>query len=179
MIATTIERPRPTEHAEYYGRYISQVPENADLISVLREQAMETVALLQGLTPKQGDYAYAPGKWSIKQVIGHIIDAERVFVYRAMCFARQDKTELPSFDENAYVDHANFAERTLPDLLDEFQVVRSATIHFAKNLDADSVARVGVASKNPISVRALLYIVAGHERHHVALFREKYLPGIG
>jgi hypothetical protein len=178
MIATTIERPRSNEHAEYYGRYVSKVPENVDLVSLLRQQAMETVALLQGLTPKQGDFAYAPGKWTIKQVIGHIIDAERVFVYRAMCFARQDKTELPSFDENAYVDNANFQERTLADLLEEFQVVRSATIHFAKNLDAESLARIGIASKNPISVRALLYIIAGHERHHVELFRERYLSGI-
>jgi hypothetical protein len=178
MIATTIDRPRADEHAEYFGRYISKVPQNADLISLLREQAMETVALLQGLTPKQSEYAYAPGKWNIKQVIGHIIDAERVFVYRAMCFARQDKTELPPFDENAYVDNANFNERTLADLLEEFQVVRSATIHFAKTLDADSVARVGIASKKPISVRALLYVIAGHERHHVELFREKYLPNI-
>src|SRR5262245_49612514 len=103
MIATTIERPRATEHAEYYGRYVSKVPENADLISLLREQAVETVEMLQGLSAPQANFAYAPGKWTIKQVIGHIVDAERVFVYRAMCFARQDKTELPSFDENAYV----------------------------------------------------------------------------
>jgi uncharacterized damage-inducible protein DinB len=178
MIATTIERPRADEHVEYFGRYISKVPDNVDLISLLREQAMETVSLLNGLTPAQADFAYAPGKWTIKQVIGHIVDAERVFVYRAMCFARQDQTALPSFDENAYVDNANFHERTLTDLLEEFQVVRSATIHFAKSLDAESLARVGIASKNPISVRALLYIVAGHERHHVELFRERYLPGI-
>ena len=178
MIAT-IERPRADEHVEYFGRYISKVPENADLISLLRDQAMETVSMLQGLTPAQGDFAYAPGKWTIKQVIGHIVDAERIFVYRALCFARQDRTGLPSFDENAYVDNANFQERTLADLLEEFQVVRSATIHFAKNLDAESLTRVGIASNNPISVRALLYVIAGHERHHVELFRERYLPGIG
>lgn len=178
MIATTIERPRADEHVEYFGRYISKVPENVDLISLLREQSMETVSMLQGLTPTQADFAYAPGKWTIKQVVGHISDCERIFVYRALCFARQDKVELPAFDENAYVDNANFQERTLSDLLEEFQVVRSATIHFAKNLDAESLTRVGIASKNPISVRALLYIIAGHERHHVALFRERYLPNL-
>lgn len=178
MIATTIERPAATEHAEYYGRYVSKVPNNVDLISLLREQAMETVSMLQGLTPKQAEFAYAPGKWTIKQVVGHIIDAERVFVYRALRFARQDKTELASFDENSFVDNANFNERTLPDLLEEFQVVRSGTIHFAKSLDADALTRVGIASKNPVSVRALLYIVAGHERHHAELFREKYLTNL-
>jgi uncharacterized damage-inducible protein DinB len=178
MIATTIERPRADEHVEYFGRYISKVPQNVDLIALLREQALETVKLHQGLTPAQADFAYAPGKWTIKQVIGHIIDAERIFVYRALCFARQVQTPLPSFDENAYVDHANFQDRTLADLLEEFQVVRSATICFAKNLDAESLARIGTASKNPISVRALLYIIAGHERHHLELFRERYLPGI-
>jgi len=178
MIATTIERPQATEHAEYYGRYVAKVPENADLVSLLRDQAMDTVTMLQGLTPKQADFAYAPGKWTIKQVIGHIVDAERIFVYRALRFARSDKTDLASFDENAYVENANFNERTLADLLEEFQVVRSATIHFAKTLDAESLTRVGIASKHPITVRALLYIVAGHERHHVELFREKYLPNL-
>jgi len=178
MIATTIERPRADEHVEYFGRYISKVPDNVDLISLLRDQAMETVSMLQGLTPQQADFAYAPGKWSIKQVIGHIVDGERIFVYRALCIARNDQTPLPSFDENLYVDNANFQERTLTDLLEEFQVVRSATIHFAKNLDAESLTRVGTASKNPISVRALLYIVAGHERHHIELFRERYLPNL-
>jgi uncharacterized damage-inducible protein DinB len=178
MIATTIERPRSDEHVEYFGRYISKVPENADLISLLRDQALETVALHQGLTPAQGDFAYAPGKWSVKQVLGHIIDCERIFVYRALCIARNDQTSFPAFDENAYVEHANFQERTLADLLEEFQVVRSATICFAKNLDAAALARIGTASKNPISVRALLYIVAGHERHHLELFRERYLPNL-
>ena len=177
MIATTIDRPRADEHVEYFGRYISQVPENVDLISLLREQALETVAMLQGLTPAQADFAYAPGKWTVKQVIGHMIDCERIFAYRALCFARNDQSPLPAFDENAYVDNANFQERTLADLLEEFQVVRSATIHFAKNLDAASLSRVGIASRNPISVRALLYITAGHERHHVALFRERYFAG--
>jgi uncharacterized damage-inducible protein DinB len=169
-----IARPQSDEYFEYYGRYISQVPDG-DLISVLRQQAMETVALLQNLTPEQGDYAYAPGKWTIKQVVGHIIDAERVFVYRAMCFARKDATPLPSFDENAYVDNANFASRTLADLLDEFQLVRAATVQFAKTLDTESLMQWGTASGKKITVRALLYIVAGHERHHAGLFRERYL----
>lgn len=174
MSTTAIARPRADEHAEYFSRYISQVPDG-DLVSMLREQAVETVTLLQDLTPAQANYAYAPGKWTIKQVIGHIIDGERVFVYRAMRFARCDSTELPGFDENAFVDNANFNERTLGDLLEELQVVRASTIQFAKNLDAEALTRRGSANGNGISVRALLYVVAGHERHHAKLLRERYL----
>ena len=170
----SIPRPKADEHLEYYSTYISKVPDG-DLLSFLRDQTVETVALLQGLTPVQADYAYAAGKWTVKQVVGHIIDAERIFGYRALRIARNDTTNLPGFDENAFVDHANFNERTLPDLLEEFQVVRASTIQLAKNLDPDAFARVGSANGHPISVRALLYIIAGHERHHVLLLRERYL----
>lgn len=169
-----IARPQSDEYFEYYGHYVSKVPDG-DLVSLLREQALDTVTMLQTLTPAQADYAYAPGKWTVKQVIGHIIDTERVFIYRAMCFARNDATALPAFDENAYVDNANFSSRTLADLLEELQLVRAATIQFAKTLDAESLMRRGTASGRSITVRALLYIVAGHERHHTALLRERYL----
>jgi uncharacterized damage-inducible protein DinB len=174
MSTILIPRPRADEHIEYYGRYIAKVPEG-DLISMLREQAVETMTLLQDLPPAKADYAYAPGKWTVKQVVGHITDAERIFGYRALRFARQDSTELPGFDENAYVDHANFNDHTLVALLDELQVVRASTIQFAKNLDPAAYERRGSANGNPISVRALLYIIAGHERHHVELLRERYL----
>lgn len=174
MTATTIPRPQADEHSAYYARYIAKVPDG-DLVSLLREQAMETVALLQGLSPEQANYAYAPGKWTVKEVIGHLTDAERIFGYRALRFARQDPTELPGFDENAYVTNANFGARSLADLLEELQVVRASSIHLAKNLDADALARRGSANGNPISVRALFYIIAGHERHHAELLRERYL----
>jgi len=175
MSAVTIPRPQADEHAPYYGRYIERVPDG-DLISLLRDQAMDTVNLLQGLSPEQADFAYAPGKWSIKEVVGHITDAERVFGYRALCFARRDKTPLPSFDENLYVENANFRTRTLGDLLEEFQVVRASTIHLAKNLDPNAFEERGTASGHGITVRALLYVIAGHERHHAELLRERYLP---
>lgn len=174
MNTLTIPRPQADEHAEYYARYISRVPEG-DLISMLREQALETVSMLQGLTPEQADYAYAPGKWSVKEVVGHLSDCERVFGYRALRFARNDPTELPGFDENTYVENANFKTRTLADLLEEFQVVRASSIHLAKNLDPDVLERRGSANGHGISVRALLYIIAGHERHHADLLRERYL----
>jgi uncharacterized damage-inducible protein DinB len=174
MSTAPIARPQADEHAEYYGRYIAKVPEG-DLIAQLQQQSAETVKLLEGLSPEQANYAYGPGKWTVKQVVGHMIDAERVFGYRAMRFSRNDATELPGFDENSYVENANFSQRTLADLLDEFQGVRASTIHFARNLDDEALLRRGRASNTLVSVRALLYIIAGHERHHAALLRERYL----
>jgi uncharacterized damage-inducible protein DinB len=174
MSRATIERPQPDEHGEFYGKYIARVPDG-DLIAQLGEQAADTANLLRGLSPERADFAYGPGKWTIKQVLGHMCDAERVFGYRALRFSRNDATELPGFDENSWVDNANFAHRTLADLVDEFQGVRASTIHFAKNLDAEALTRRGRASGNPFSVRALLYVIAGHERHHMALLRERYL----
>lgn len=169
----TIARPNADEHSPYYAKYITQVPEG-DLVSMLREQLMETAALLRGVGDR-ADYAYAPGKWTIKEVVGHVSDVERVMSYRALRIARNDKTNLPGFDENAFVANASFGRRTVDDLVEELQVVRAATIHLAKHLDADELARRGTANGHEISVRALFYIIAGHERHHVALLRDRYL----
>lgn len=177
MSTMTIPRPGADEHVEYYSRYISKVPDG-DLIAMLREQVMETVGLLRGLSDDQGNFAYAPGKWTIKEVIGHIADAERVFQYRALTFARAPGTSLPGFDENAWVPTGEFGRRTLEDLLEEFQVVRASTVQLARHLDDEMLTRRGSANGNDITVRALLYIIAGHERHHAALFRERYLKQV-
>ena len=170
----TIVRPNADEFHDYYGRYIAKVPEG-NLVALLREQAVETVTMLQDLTAEQASYAYAPGKWTVKEVVGHISDAERIFAYRALRIARRDETPMESFDENMYVTNANFGKRTLPDLLEELQVVRASTIHLAKNMDANALALRGTASGHGVSVRALFYIIAGHERHHADLLRERYL----
>lgn len=174
MSTVTIPRPQANEHVEYYGRYISQVPDG-DLIAMLRDQIMETVGLLRGLSPEKGDYAYAEGKWTLKEVIGHLADAERVFQYRALTFARAPGTSLPGFDENAWVPAGKFGARTLDDLLEEFQVVRASSVQLARHLDEETLTNRGLANGSEISVRALLYIIAGHERHHAALLRERYL----
>jgi hypothetical protein len=174
MSTATIARPRADEHIEYYGRYIDRVPEG-DLITLLREQVIDTVALLKGVPADREDYSYAPGKWTVKEVVGHMTDTERVMGYRALTFARAPGTALPGFDENAWTPAGNFGTRTLSDLIEEFQVVRAATVQLARTFDADMLVRRGVANGNDVSVRALLYIIAGHERHHVALFRERYL----
>jgi len=172
--SSLIPRPADDEYLAYYGKYISLVPDG-DLLAQLRQQNADSVRLLSGLTAAQGDFAYAPGKWSVKEVIGHLIDAERIFSYRALRFARADTTPLSSFDENTYVPAGKFGMRTVADLAEEFACVRGASLHLARHLDAEALARRGPASGHPISVRALLYIIAGHELHHVALLRERYL----
>lgn len=174
---TTIPRPRADEHAPFYGRYIALVPDG-DLVEMLRTQQRDTVRLLRPLSEDRARFAYAPGKWTVKEVVGHITDAERIFAYRALRFARGDAQPLTGFDENAYVPAGRFNERALGDLVDEFEAVRAATIHLLRHLDDDELARVGSANNNPISVRALAYVVAGHERHHVKLLRERYGVGV-
>jgi hypothetical protein len=174
MSSSMIVRPQADEHSPYYGKYIGRVPDG-DLTSLLQEQVDETAALLRTVSPDQADFAYAPGKWTIKEVVGHMADVERVMAFRALWFARADNTELPGFDENAWALRAGAPRRTIPDLLEEFQVVRSSTLHLAKHLSPEALAHRGTANGAPVSVRALFYIIAGHERHHVDLLRERYL----
>ena len=128
-----------------------------------------------GFTKSKGDFAYAPGKWTIKQVVGHICDAERIFAYRALRFARGDVAPLPGFDENAWMPAARFDARPLGDLAAELDAVRRATLALLRTFDADALARRGTANNKEISVRALAYVIAGHERHHVGILRERYL----
>jgi len=168
-----ISPPDSSEYAAYYGRYISLV-EGSDVVASLEEQPGETLLLLSGLTEEQGDYRYAPGKWSIKEMLGHIIDAERVFCYRALRFARNDRTPLASFEQDEYVRSGNFGDCRLSDLIEEFIAVRRATVWLFRHLSADAWMRIGIASDNPVSVRALAYIVAGHELHHRRILQEKY-----
>jgi hypothetical protein len=176
MTATTTEtiRPGADEHSAFYGRYVQRVP-NGDLIAILREQIANSAALLRNAPSDRADFAYAPDKWTLKEVVGHMIDIERVMSYRALRFSRNDATPLAGFEENDWVDNANFGDRTLADLVDEYEAVRAATVHFAKHLDADALVRRGTANGQGVSVRALLYIIAGHELHHIALVRERYL----
>jgi hypothetical protein len=172
-LATSIPRPNPDEHIAYYGRYITLVPDG-DLVAFLESEIETTVALLRRTPLNRADFAYAPGKWTVKQVVGHLTDTERVMGFRALWFARRDVQPLPGFDENAWVPSGHFADRSLADLTDEFQAVRGATLAFARGLDPEAVTRRGIANGAEISVRALLYIIAGHERHHVGLLKERY-----
>jgi len=172
--AQAIAAPDPSEYAPYYGKYIALVGGH-DVVAALEDQPRETLALLSSLSEEQGDYRYAPDKWSIKEMLGHIIDAERVFAYRALRFARNDGTPLASFEQNDYVRAGSFGDCRLADLIEEFVAVRRATVWLFRQLSAEAWMRRGIASDNPVSVRAVAYIIAGHELHHRAVLQEKYL----
>jgi hypothetical protein len=171
MTMTTLDR---TEAAEYYFTYIDQVG-SGDIRSILDAQANETVAFLRGISDERSLHRYAADKWSIRQTVGHVNDAERVFAFRAFWFARGFDSPLPSFDQNVAVFTAASDERTWQSHIDEFQTIRAATLAFFKNLPDDAWMRRGVASGNPFTVRALAYVVAGHVAHHAKILRERYL----
>ncbi len=170
------DRPAPEEYAPYFSRYIDLVPDGS-VVETLRAQIAETRALLAGLSAGQAAYRYAPGKWSVKEVVGHLVDAERVFAYRALRFARNDATPLPGFDENAFAANAGFDARPLDDLLQELTAVRAATVALFAGLDEAALSREGTANDVRVSVRAVAWIIAGHELHHRAILRERYLTG--
>ena len=165
-------RPGSGEYAPYYGKYVSLVSEG-NILSILETQFPATVALL---APHEadGDFRYAPGKWSVKESLGHLIDSERVFSYRAMRISRNDQTPLPGFEQDDYVKYGPFGQCSMAALLEEFTAVRKATLLLFRGLDEAAWARRGVASNSEVTVRALAYMIAGHELHHRRLFQQKY-----
>ncbi len=169
-----IARPAPDEYAPYYGQYISQVPGD-DALPVLTASRATTTALFAGIPAAKGGYRYAPGKWTVCEVVGHLSDAERIFCYRLLRIARGDATPLASFDENVYVPEGRFEERSLADVAAEFATVRDATLSLLRSLDPSRLERRGIASEKPVSARALAWIMAGHELHHLRVLGEKYL----
>jgi DinB superfamily len=168
-----LARPVETEYAPFYAGYVARVSED-DILSVLAAQRGEIDALARALPASKASYRYADGKWSVRQVLGHIVDGERVFGHRAFCFSRGERAALPGFDENDYV--AAFDADSLPpaELAAEFVAVRDANLAFLRRLREPDWARVGTASGKPVSVRALAWIMAGHPRHHLAVLRERY-----
>ena len=168
-----MNRPQADEFAPYYATYINTVSEN--VLGELEHQVNSIPGFLESISEEKGYYAYAEGKWTIKELVGHIIDTERIMAYRALRIARNDKTPLASFDENEYVANASFNNRSLESLSREFAAVRIANIHFFKALSEEEYSRTGIASNNPVSVRALLYILVGHVNHHRKILEERYL----
>jgi hypothetical protein len=166
--------PNRTEAAEYYFTYIDQVPEG-DIREILRAQVPPTVALLRGISDEKSLYRYAPDKWSIRDLVSHVNDAERLFVFRAVWFARGFDSPLPSFDQNVAVSAARADERDWNTHIDEFISIRSATVSFFDNLAAEAWSRRGIASDNPFTVRSLAYISAGHLAHHSKVLKQLYL----
>jgi hypothetical protein len=171
-----MHRPSESEYAPAFRAYVERVTEN-EIIPVLRLQLDELENLLGGVTAERETYRYAPDKWSIREVAGHLVDGERVFGYRAFSIARGESQSLPGFDEKAYMLSAPYDRVALEDLLSEFRLVRLANIAMLRNLDEDAWRSVGTANNAQVSVRALAFIMAGHMRHHMGVLRERYELG--
>jgi hypothetical protein len=167
-------RPATNEAADYYFKYID-LAKSEEIVPALKEQMGQTLQFLNGISEAQSLHAYAEGKWTIREVLSHLIDGERVFLYRALWFARGFEDPLPSFDQNLSVQMAHANDLSWAQLVDEFQTVRAATISFFDGMPAEAWSRSGIASDNPVTVRAIAYIIAGHVSHHVNVLREKYL----
>jgi hypothetical protein len=167
-------RPERSEYAEYYGHYVDLVPEG-DVVDVLRAQARDSVRFLRGIPPDKADFRYAPGKWTVKEVLRHVIDIEWVFTVRALRFARGDATALPGVEQDALMTQADFSRLSLDDFIEEFRGLRAADTALFAGWDEAILDRGGIASDCRFTVRSIPYILAGHERHHMAVLRERYL----
>lgn len=167
-----MNRPQTQEYPEWGNRYISLVEDN--ITEVLTNQATDFPNFINNLIEK-GDYAYAPGKWTIKEMLGHIIDTERIMVFRLLCFARGEKAALPGFEEDAYVANAHFKDRTLFSLSEEFAILRKSNLYLINSLNDNELDRIGNANGKNMSVRALTFILAGHVIHHTNIIKERYL----
>jgi hypothetical protein len=165
-------RPQSGEYNPYFDRYISLV-DSDDIIGLLQRQAPETATLFKSATDK-ADFRYAPGKWTVKEMLGHINDTERIMAYRALRIARGDKTPIEGFEQDDYVRNGNFAQRTLADLIEEFANVRTASVSLFRQFDTETGQRQGTVNNHATSARALAYIIAGHELHHRRILKEKY-----
>ena len=167
-----MNRPQTQEYPEAFSNYINLV--EGDVIDKLENQGVEFSNFLNNLAEK-GDYAYAPGKWTLKELAGHMIDTERIMVYRLTCFARNEKAILPGFDEDNYVTNAFFKDRSLFSLSVEFAALRKANMFLFKSLNEEELSRIGNASGKNVSVRALIYMLAGHVIHHANIIKERYI----
>ena len=169
-----MRRPEPNEFAPYYNTYVSLIEDNA-VMPVLDAQAGDIRGMFSGVPEERGTYAYAEGKWTIKELLSHLIDGERIFAYRILRISRGDKTPIEGFEQDDYIETSNANNRSFADLLDEFDHERRANLLLVKNLTDEASHRMGTASNNPVSVRALVYIMAGHVTHHINILQERYL----
>jgi hypothetical protein len=172
-----MKRPEATEYAEFYAGYVSKVP-GTDAVSVLESQRLQMVQLFAGRSERDGSFRYAPGKWTVKEILGHVTDAERIFTYRALRIARGDQTPLASFEQDDYVKNGGCGERTLAGLAEEFALVRAASIVLFRSFSEEAWTRRGIASQKEVTVRALAFITAGHQIHHRLILEERYFPAI-
>jgi hypothetical protein len=169
----SVPRPEPGEYSPYYDRYISLIP-GTEILATLESQRRQMMLLLSGRDEADGDFRYAPDKWSAKEVLGHVCDTERIFAYRALRIARGDRTPIEGFEQDDYVRNGPFAQLPIAEIIEDYIGVRRATLTLLRNLDEPAWTRRGIANKNEVSVRALAYIIAGHELHHRRILEEKY-----
>ena len=169
-----MHRPEKSEYDPYYERYISLIIDN-DIVPVLAGQLTELQDLFTALPEERGTYAYETAKWTIKEVLSHLIDGERIFAYRVFRIARGDKTPIEGFEQDGYIENSHANEGSFAELLDEFNLLRRANVLFFKNLDNDDWVRTGTANDVEISVRAIAFVMAGHIRHHITILRSRYL----
>jgi len=172
-----VARPEPGEYAPSYEKYISLVPGN-DIVTLLEAQRLQMTHLFGARSEREGNFRYAPDKWAVKEVLGHITDSERIFAYRALRIAREDKTPMEGFEQDDYVRAAGFGSRSLADLTEEFALVRAASVALFRSLDKDAWSRRGTANRYEVTVRALAFMVAGHELHHRLILDERYFAAI-
>jgi DinB superfamily len=177
MAQGIVERPAATEYSSAFEAYVSLVPET-DVMTALAQQKGELAAALSSVRGEAERYRYADGKWTIRELVGHVIDSERIFGYRALCIARGEKASLPGFEEKDYAANAPYGDYPLGDLLDEFAQVREGHLFLFRHLSREAWLRIGTANSNPASVRALGYIMVGHVRHHLGVLRDRYLPHV-
>ena len=169
-----IEPPKASEYAAFYANYITKVGQE-NIFEVLLDSQKSTKRLLSKISEKKSNYRYADDKWSIKEVLGHMIDVERIMTYRALRFYRNDKQELAGFDDEEYVKAANFGDRKFTDMIKEFDIVRQATLALFEGFNVEKLGRAGMSSGYLMSVKALMYVVAGHEIHHIGILNDRYL----
>ncbi|MFN8581268.1 MAG: DinB family protein [Gemmatimonadaceae bacterium] len=176
MPASLFARPAADEAASYYQRYLERVPAG-DLLTILAEQQSHVDRVFRAVGPERASYAYAPGKWNVKEVLGHLIDTERVFTFRGLSFARGDTNPLPTFDQDRWLPYGEFNARSMDDLTDEWAATRQSTIALIRGLPDESLTRRGVASGYEFSARAALHVPPGHTTYHLEILRERYQVG--
>ncbi len=167
-------KPGAEEYAPYYGKYVSLVPDG-DIVGTLTKQLGDTLSAWRAVPADKAEHRYAPGKWTTKEMMAHVIDTERIMAYRALRIARGDKTALPGFEQDDFIAGGDWSNRTMADLADEFESVRKSNLYLFRNLSDAAWKQVGTASNNPVSARALAYIIAGHELYHQEILRDRYL----
>ncbi len=170
-----MNRPEINEFDPYYNTYVSLI-EGDSVMEQLDAQPPELRAMFDNVPDSRGNYSYAKGKWTIKELLSHLIDGERIFAYRILRISRADETPIEGFEQDGYIENSNANNRSFSDLLDEFDLQRRANMKMLRNLSDDAARRIGTASENTVSVRALVYIMAGHVRHHINILHERYLP---